>query len=125
MTTAGLGYINTYLSNLGIPYEFMDWTNGFPDTYFVGEYRDIPTLGEGGESETDFILTGTTRSKWIDLETVKETLAGAFPEYGHTAVLPNGWGIMISFDSASPIPSIEEGIKRIEITLKVKEWKGE
>jgi hypothetical protein len=39
--------------------------------------------------------------------------------------MENGWGIAVSYETAFPVPSIEEGVSRINITLRVKEWKGE
>jgi hypothetical protein len=39
--------------------------------------------------------------------------------------MENGWGIMIAYASSFPVPSIEEGVHRIQITLTIKEWKGE
>lgn len=126
MTVAGLGFLNECLINLGIPYEFMEWTSvPVPDTYWVGQYSEIQSVDEGGQIESDFILMGTTKKKYIELETVKEQIRSAFPDYGLTDILSNGWGIAVMYDTSYPVPSIEEGIHRIQITLKVKEWKGE
>lgn len=126
MTVAGLGFLNEHLESLGIPYEFMEWTSvPVPNTYFVGQYNEVVSMDEGGQIDSDFILMGTTKEKYIALETVKEQIRSEFPDYGLTQILSNGWGIAVMFDSAFPVPSIEEGIHRIQITLKVKEWKGE
>ena len=125
MTIEGLGFLNRKLISLDIPYEYMEWSSEIPDTYFTGEYTEIPSVNEDGLVESDFILMGTTKGKFIELETVKEQIRSAFPDYGLTEILDNGWGIAVMFDSAYPIPSIEEGIHRLQITLKVKEWKGE
>lgn len=126
MTVAGLGFLNERLEGLGIPYEFMEWTSvPVPNTYFVGQYNEVVSMDEGGQIDSDFILMGTTKNKYLELETVKELIRSEFPDYGLTQILSNGWGIAVMFDSAFPVPSIEEGIHRIQITLKVKEWKGE
>lgn len=126
MTTAGLGFLNDELTSLGIPYEFMEWTSSpIPDPYWVGEYVETSSVDEGGQIESDFILTGTTKNKYFDLERVKETIRGYFTECGLTTILPNGWGIAVSYDTSYPIPSVEEGVHRLQITLQVKEWKGE
>lgn len=126
MTVAGLGFLNECLTNLEIPYEFMEWTSvPVPDTYWVGQYSEIQSVDEGGQIESDFILMGTTKKKYIELETVKEQIRQEFPDYGLTDILSNGWGIAVMFDTAYPVPSVEEGIHRMQITLKVKEWKGE
>ena len=126
MTTAGLGYISGLLTEMGIPYEYMEWSSyPVPDPYWVGQYSETPPINEGGEFQSDFILMGTTKSKYIELETVKEQIRTAFPETGFTGIMSNGWGIMIAYASSFPVPSIEEGVHRLQITLTVKEWKGE
>lgn len=124
MTIEGLSFLNDCLISLGIPYEFMEWSSAVPDTYFVGEYSEVQTMDEDGLIESDFILMGTTKGKYIELETVKELLRQFFPDYGLTEILSNGWGIAIMYDTAYPVPSVEEGIHRMQITLKIKEWKG-
>lgn len=125
MTVQGLAYINEILTGLDIPYEYMEWTSKIPKTYFVGEYTEVVSADEGGEIDSDFILMGTTKSKYYELEAVKEKVRKAIPDYGLTTILDNGWGIALMYDSAMPIPSIEEGVHRMQIIIKVKEWKGE
>lgn len=124
MTTEGLGFINSCLEKLGIPYEFMDWTSTpIPETYWVGEYTEIESMNEDGYEESTFILTGTTKRKFIDLESVKEKLKESFPSDGRTAILDSGSGIAIFYSDSFPVPSIEEGIRRLQINLRIKEWR--
>lgn len=126
MTKESLGYINNEIRGLGIPYEFMGWTKPHvPNTYWVGQYTEAPTTDEGGESEADFILIGTTKNRFLDLENVKETLKSHFPVYGRSGILSNGQGIAVMYDNAFPIPSVDATIKRIQITLRVKEYATE
>lgn len=123
MTVEGLGFLNESFESLGIPYEFMEWTDEIiPDTYFVGQYTETASLDEDGQIESDFFLTGTTKNKYLELEKVKEQIREYFGSDGLTEILPCGTGIAVAYDLAYPIPSIEEGIHRIQITLKVKEW---
>lgn len=125
MTIEGLKWLNTQLESLNIPYEYMLWKSDVPDTYFVGQYSETVSIEEGGEVDSDFTLIGTTKDSYLLLEEYKEVIEKGFPDYGLTEVLSNGWGIAVMFDSAFPIPAIEEGVYRINIVLKVKEWKGE
>lgn len=126
MTVAGLKFIKGELLGLGIPYEFMEWTSSpIPKTYWVGEYSEVAPVNEDGEFESTFILTGTTKRKYLDLETVKEQIRNHFPEYGLTEILSNGWGIAVMYENSFPVPAVEEGVHRLQITLRVKEWKGE
>ena len=141
MTVAGLAFLKGELLSLGIPYEFMEWTSHpVPKTYWVGEYSEVAPVDEDGlfEStflltgvdedglfESTFLLTGTTKGKYLSLEIVKEQIRNHFPEYGLTEILPNGWGIAVMFETSFPVPAVEEGVHRMQITLRVKEWKGE
>lgn len=125
MTKAGLTYINQCMNVLQIPYEFMEWTSTpVPNTYWVGEYTEVPSINEDGLDETDFIITGTTNQKYIDLETVKERIKEYFPNEGRTAILANGAGIAVCYSNSFPVPSMQEGIYRLQINLNIKEWKG-
>lgn len=124
MTIEGLKFVNSCLDDLKIPFEFMEWTaSKIPDPYWVTEYTEVESMDEDGMEETAFILTGTTKKKYFELEKVKELLKDTFWN-GLTAVLDNGQGIAINYGEAYPIPSIDEGVHRIQITLKIKEWKG-
>lgn len=125
MTIAGLKFLNDELSGLNIPYEFMEWTSKLPQTYFVGQYSEVSNPDEDGMIESDFIITGTTKNKYLDLENVNQMIREHFPSEGLTEILLNGWGIAVMYETSYPIPAIEQGIRRIQITLKVKEWKGE
>lgn len=125
MTTQGLTYMKQCLEDLGIPYEYMMWTGDLQDPYFVGEYSEIQTDNEDGLIESDFFLTGTTKQTYLELEQIKEQIRNYFTCDGITDIMENGWGIAVSYETAFPVPSIEEGVSRINITLRVKEWKGE
>lgn len=125
MTVEGLKWLNTQLESMNVPYEYMLWKSDVPNTYFVGQYSETVSIDEGGEVDSDFTLIGTTKDSYLLLEEYKEVIGKHFPDYGLTEVLSNGWGIAVMFDSAFPIPAIEEGVYRINIVLKVKEWKGE
>ena len=125
MTVEGIGYINECLESIEIPYEFKEWTSStIPDTYWVGDYIDVPIVNESGESESTFILTGTTKNKYLELETMKEQIEVMFPYYGRTDILENGNGIAITFTNAQPLPSVEVGVRRIQVNLNVKEYRG-
>ena len=123
MTAEGLGYINSMFESLGIPYEFNRWNSpNVPDTYWVGEYIETESLYEDGEEETTFILTGTTNQKFIDLETVKQTIKNHLGN-GKTTILESGSGIAVLYVSSQPVPSVDEGVFRLQITMRIKEWR--
>lgn len=124
MTIEGLNYINHMIESLGIPYEFMQWnTPGVSGTYWVGEYIDVGAVHEDGMEECKFLLTGTTNQKYLDLEEVKEKLKKHIGHEGITAILDSGSGVAVLYSGADPLPSVEYGIHRLQITLTVKEWR--
>ena len=124
MTVEGLSFINSCLDELGIQYQFMEWTSApIPDPYWVGEYTEVEPLNEDGLEESTFILTGTTKKKYLDLEVVKQKLKEYFPTWGKTAILESGSGIAVFYSDSFPVPSIQEGVHRLQVNLKIKEWR--
>jgi hypothetical protein len=124
MTLESLSFINSCLDELGIQYQFMEWTSTpIPDPFWVGEYTEVEPLNEDGLEESTFILTGTTRNKYIELESVKQKLKEYFPTQGKTAILESGSGIAVFYSDSHPVPSIQEGIHRFQVNLKIKEWR--
>ena len=122
MTSAALKFINDQLANMDINYEFGSWTNdNVPDPYFVGEYNEVDGFEreENGLQETTFILTGTGKS-WIGLQTAKERIETLTSK---TAILPNGNGIAVFYESALIVPTGDAELKRIQINLTIKEWR--
>ena len=124
MTIESLGFINSCLGELGISYEFMEWTSTpIPETYWVSEYTETESMNEDGSEESTFILTGTTKKKYFELESVKQKLKEAFPVYGKKAILESGSGIVIMYSDSYPVPSNQEGVRRLQVNLKIKEWR--
>lgn len=123
MTIEGLGFLNTCLEGLKIPYQFMEWTSDVPDTYWVGEYTEVEPSNEDGMEESDFILTGTTNKKFLELEKTKELLKNHFTKEGKTFTLDSGSAIAVMYSNSYPVPSVDEGVHRMQVTLKIKEWR--
>lgn len=122
MRIASLQYIDELMQNIDIPYRYMEWTGEPPDTYFVGACLEHPstTLEENGHQETTFILRGWTDGSWMKLETYKEKIEKNLMK---TAILADGTGIAIFYESAMLVPTGVDGWKSIKINLKVQEWK--
>lgn len=120
-----LEYIKNGMESIGVPYEFMQYGSEISETefYFSGEYNETGVLTEDGQEETNFILTGTGRCSFLDLENAKKKIKNLFPPIGgNRAILPGGAGVVIMYDSAFPLKSVDAEIKRIQINLTVKEW---
>ena len=99
----------------------MEWTSGLVHPYFVGEYEEDAGDTEDGYSDGVFMLTGTTRGSWLDLENAKQSIEQYFREF--RTIGENGNGVVIYFDRAFPVPTGEADLKRIQINLNFKEWK--
>ena len=126
MTDAGLQFIRDAMASGGIPYEFLEYTSPISSlkSYWVGEYSESEHRNEDGGHETQFILTGTSRGSWLDLENQKETIEQIFPANGgKTAILSNGTGIAVFYGNAFPIPTGDGFLKRLQVNLTVKEWR--
>lgn len=119
-----LKFINEQMSFLQIAYEFMEWTQPVTGAYTVGEYSGVPTFNEDGSEESNFILTVTTRGKWIELEEIKDKIKKHFPSVFGLRGNTDSGSIAVFFSDAFPVPTGEADLKRLQINLTIKEWKG-
>ena len=123
MINAALAYIDNLLHSIGIEYEFMSWTNDvIPEVYFTGEYIESPSpyRYESGRQENTFILRGYTRGDWMGLEQAKAKIEAHACK---TAILDDGTGIAVFYDSATPVPTGDATLKSIKINLNIQEWR--
>lgn len=119
-----LKFINEQMETIGIPYEFGQWSSAITYPYYVGEVTEEPTTTEDGLEESTVILTGFHRGKMIDLEKDKAKIKSHFsPTYGLRGDTDSG-SIAVFFDGSFYIPTGEADLKKIQINLKIKEWKG-
>ena len=126
MTTAVLKFIKEAMDLAGIHYEFMEFTSSVTSlqSYWVGSYSEVAQLAEDGMQETQFILTGTGKTSWLELEEQKDKIEKLFPPTeGRTAILDNGSGIAVFYGNAFPVPTGDGFLKRLQVNLTVKEWK--
>lgn len=121
MSEDALKYINNLMSTASVPYRFMQWSGQPPDPYFVGEYLEEPSQYkyENGYQSTAFILRGFTKKSWAELETAKAAIESVMAT---TAILPNGNGIAVFYESAGPVPTGDADLKSIKINLEIQEW---
>lgn len=121
-----LKFIYEQMYRLSIPYEFGEWTQAIQYPYFVGEITSSESMpNEDGMAETNFILTGFHRGKVYDLEVLKELIRKHFnPVCGVRAETKSG-AIVALYDGSFYIPSGEADLKKIQINIKILEWKGD
>lgn len=121
-----LGFINKALEDAGIPYEFLEWTQGVTYPYFVGEYSEFEPDNESGEEDKSFILTGFYRGNnaRYELEKMRAKIEATFPAIGgKVAALDSGSVVAIFYGNSSYIPTGEEELYKIQINLSIKLWK--
>lgn len=122
MMTKTLGFINKVMTSLGLNYEFDEWkSDPVPKTYWVGEYNENGDEDDASNGAT-FILTGTTMGSRLILEQQREIIQN-YIENGLTAILEDNSGIAVLYLNGFGIPSAVEGMKRVQVNLKIKEWK--
>lgn len=118
-----LKYIADSMAAANIPYDFMEFDGDITDRYWVGEYQENESMNEDGQDEAEFILTGTARNLQT-LETDKQSIRTLFPAIGgKMATLNNGSTVAIFYGNAVHIPTGDYLHKRMQINLKIKEWK--
>lgn len=126
MTAAVSKFISDAMASADIPYEFMEYISAVDaiPAYWVGEYTEEPPLNEDGMQETQFILTGTGKGSWSELEKQKEKIKKLFPANGgRRAILDDKSGVAVFYGNAFPVPTGDGFMKRLQINLTIKEWK--
>lgn len=121
-----LAFMNTELEKVGVPYEFLEWTQPVTYPYFVGEYNEFEPTVESGEQEKTFILTGFCRGKdaRLKLEGMREKIETAFPALdGNIAALDSGSVVAIFYGASFYVPTGEAELFKIQINLTIKLWK--
>lgn len=121
-----LGFINKALEDAGVPYEFLEWTQGVTYPYFVGEYSEFEPDNESGEEDKSFILTGFYRGNnaRYELEKIRAKIEATFPAVGgKVAALDSGSVVAVFYGNSSYIPTGEEELYKIQINLSIKLWK--
>jgi hypothetical protein len=119
-----LGIIKDELNSLAVPYEFMEWTDPVQYPYWVGEITEVPTITEDGYKEYTLILTGTTKGSWMELTETRAKIENHFPSvYGLRKSTATG-AVAIYYENSFPVPTGEADLKRLQVNLKIKQWKG-
>lgn len=124
MIETALGVVNTELHSIGVPYEFMRWTSTDTDIYWVGSYGESPTDTEDGYEEGTVILTGTTKNLWSVLMEHRAKIKDHFPNIGGLRIPTDTGTVVIFYDNSIPVPTGDANLKRIQVNLRIKMWKG-
>jgi hypothetical protein len=123
MSIAALQFMANLMQGMGVPYQFMRWETQPPEDYYtVGEYIESPSLTreESGRQDSTFILRLFTRKSWMFLEQAKAKIESAVPV---TAILPDGTGIAVFYESGMVVPTGDMQLKSMQINMTIQEWK--
>ena len=125
MSKAVLNAVDNAMTEIGVNYQYQEWSGDIAYPYFVGEYQEIEPPNEDGMQEVSFVLTGFTRDSFLDLEAAKEKIEKKFnPVTGYRAIADNKSVITIFYASAlANIPTGDAELKKLQINLTIKEWK--
>lgn len=125
MIESVLGIVKNELKKIDVPYEFMRWTSAnVPDRYWVGEYSETPTITEDGYEEFTLILTGTTKGLWSLLLSDRAKIEDHFSRVSGLRTATDNGVVVIFYDNNFPVPTGEADLKRIQVNLRIKAWKG-
>lgn len=124
MSKAVLKTIDDAMSEMGINYEYMEWTSAPVYPYFTGEYQEVVSMDEDGQQETQFILNGFARGEgaFLALENAKEQIK-EYLQDGRLVSTEKSVVAIFYANTLANLPTGDAELKRIQINLTIKEWK--
>lgn len=117
-----LGFVNEKLEEIGIPYEFGEWTKTVSYPYFVGSFQETDYRFEDNCTIGAFTLDGWSRESKIDLAAASDKIRDAFQD---VQAIRDDTAFFIRYGGSMTIPTGEADLFKISITLYTYEWKGE
>lgn len=122
--TEVLKTINSQLESLGLNYEFGQMSKSPPTyPYWVGDYTEPESDTEDGLETPTIILTGFMRGSRLDLETDKSKIKDHF-KHGVSVITESGAAVAVFYAGGFGIPTGELELKKIQVNLQIKLWKG-
>jgi hypothetical protein len=119
-----LAVINDQMESLGLNYEFGEMSESPPKyPYWVGEYSEPEGMTEDGKEEPTVILTGFSRGKFAELERQKSIIKDHF-KHGVSVITESGSAVVIFYGGSFPIPLEDDDLKKQQVNLSIKTWKG-
>lgn len=120
-----LKFINEQMTDvLELPYEFGEWASEIKYPYIVGEITEEEPMTEDGAEQSTMILNCFHRGKYTDLEKIKKDIKQHFhPVCGLRGRTDSG-AIAVFYGGGFYVPTNEADLKRLQINLTIKEWKG-
>ncbi len=109
------------MKKLEINYALMEWKKEIVYPYFTGEYYENSFSYEDCSTTGEILLEGWTRNTWTELYSLCEKIKEHFANFTTVA---DTTGISITFINALPVRTGDIELKKIQIRLATKSWKG-
>ncbi len=117
-----LSFIGGKLEEAGIPYEYGEWTQAVSYPYFVGSFMESDYRFEDGCTVGTFTLDGWSRGAKVVLAEASDRIKAVFQNLQQ---IQGNSLFYVRFGGSLPVPTGEEGLFKVTITLFTYEWKGE
>ena len=117
-------FISDQMAAINVPYELGEWASDVIYPYSVGEFTEFSVATEDGAEESELLLSIFNRGNYSDLVRITDKIKKHFPANGGLCAKTDSGSIAVFFDGSAPIPTNEAGLKKIQINLRIKEWKG-
>lgn len=118
-----LEFINAKMEAAGVPYEYGEWTAAVSYPYFVGSFTETDYRFEDNCTLGTLTLDGWMRGEGAKakLTEVKNRIKKIF---SNLQEVRDGKTFFIRYGSFLSVPTGEEKLSRITITLFTHEWEG-
>lgn len=117
-----LNVINEEMKKLGIDYYYLTNTSeSVTYPYVTGEYYESGYTFEDGSTEANLLLEAWTRGSNLDLVRLNDDIKEYFKDF---RTIKDGCAIHISYASNYPRRTNDINLKKIEINLDIRYWKG-
>lgn len=116
-----LAFINSKLEANNIPYEYGIWTKKVDYPYCVGSFTENDYRFEDECTTGVFTLDCWSRDSIISLTQIADKVKVLFDDLQK---IEGDYLLHIRYGGANIIPSGEQGLFRVSITLHTKSWKG-
>ncbi len=121
-----LNFIKEQMRAIAAPYMYGRWTADVVYPYYVGELTEDAPRTEDGATDSTMLITGFHRGDPIALETDRQKIKKHFcPIYGCRGNTKDGGAIAVFYERAFIVPSGDADLHKIQIYLKIKQWKGD
>lgn len=121
MANKVISVIAEEMKNLNINYALMQWNKDVAYPYFTGEFYENSFKYEDGSTGGEMLLEGWTRGTWTELYELTEEIKSHFANF---STIQDNTGISITYLNSSPIRTGDIQLKKIQIRLDIKTWKG-